>query len=321
MSSEITAPRNPDASVDPAELEALIEEARERTRTRRRRYLLAALSGGAVAVAVAFALASGDDGAGPATDADPASLGVDAQSGVVEGAVTLGLRPSEGAGDQAISGSTTIAFEGPFIAADEGMPEFELALRWDQTGGQPIFFSLVATESAGFLVFDDRAYQVSPEVFDRIRGGEVLSSLEPARWLEAGPSSDVDQVVAGEVGSVSGPLDVTALASDLTRAASGLGIENGIESPVPSPSFVERRISFQSGPSGGLEGLALKARWAGESEDMGPFTLTVSADIKFNRLNQPQQVEMRGGARPIESANLRGFPPELWGLVEFLQDP
>jgi hypothetical protein len=297
----------------------LIEEARTRARTRRRRFLLATLAGLGIAVAVALALASGDDERGTSSDAGGASLGVDAESGVVQGSVTLSLRPAETAGSQAISGSTTIAFQGPFVAADNGMPQFALDLSWDQPGVQPISFSLVATESAGFLIFDDRVYQASPEVFDQIRGGEVLSSLAPERWMETQPSSDIDDDPAGEVVRVSGPLDVTALASDLTRAASELGIDNGVEAPVPSSAFTERRISFESAPTGGLEGLALEAGWAGESDEMGPFRASVSADLAFNQLNESQQVETPSGAQPIETVDRQAFPPELWGLVEFLQ--
>jgi len=319
MPSKTKARTGPDRSADPAELEALIEEARQRARSRRRRYLLAALAVGVAAVAVALVLAGGDEGAVTGSDTSPESFGVDAQSGVAQGTFTLGLRPDEGAGGQAISGGTTIAFEGPFVASDEGTPQFDLALRWDESGGEPISFSLVAAESAGFLVLGDRAYQASQEAFDQIRGAEVLSALEPERWLEAGTSRAVDEG-AGEVVSVLGRLDVGALASDLTRAVNGLGLERDVEAPGPS-SLVERRLSFQSSPTGGLEGLALEVGWAGKSEEMGAFTSTVSADIEFNELDEPQGVQAPDGARPIETADLREFPQELWGLVEFLQRP
>lgn len=293
-------PRTP----SPDELEALIEEARERARRRRRRYLRLTLLATAAAAAVLFALVRADDDS-PRATGDPSGLGfARLQSGVIDGRVTFTLRVEENSGQQ------TLEFDGPFVASLGELPAFDLSLSLSGGDEPPARFSLIATADAGYLVVDGQAYSVSPERFDSIRSNDPFAGVELDQWWANG--------AAGSSTASLSKLDVGAMASDLGEAATALGLDASSFS-LPTRSLTAQQIRLRA-EDPRAQALELAVGWRGTSDDMGRFEVRVDATLAVSELGEPQQVAAPADdARPIDGVPLRRFPSQLWGLVEFLQ--
>jgi hypothetical protein len=228
----------------------------------------------------------------------------------------------EGQGLGSIPAPLSIRLSGPFASSGGGrMPKFDLDLDV-RTGGGAVRLGGISTGDRGWLVFQDRAYTLTGDLFRRLdrsrrdalapsqggsddAGGSPLRALgiDPRRWLRDSHTVG-DETLAGEdVVHVRAGVDVARLLGDVQRLLAKAGA-TGTQAPATltpqARSAIQRAVRdatvdvYSGREDHILRRIALDVRYAS-----GGRSGRVRLAMGIAAVNAPQPIGPPASARPI----------------------
>lgn len=283
----------------------------------------------AALAALALSACGGDDDGGGDNGEDPQEVlertfGNDqaVESGTFD--ISFGL---DAEGDQ--GGSLEASLGGPFQSRDGDVPSFDIEGELNaDTPIQDFDFAggLVSTGQGAFVEYEDTAYQVPQEAFDRFAqrfiqlqqqgekqtGGDTGNFLksvgvDPTGWLTNLENEGTEDVEGTETIHISGDADVAQLTEDLQKLAENAGEAAQQVSPEQLSQLEEvikeARFDIYSGADDDI------LRKLGASFELEPpegtpgatGTVTLDFELTLGQINEPQEIEAPSGAEPLDN--------------------
>ncbi len=290
-----------------------------------------------ILVAALAAVVAGCGGGGSAADegSDVDELleqTFSADKKVESGRLDLTLRIDvQGGADSQLQGPITLTLAGPFQTQGKGrLPQFDMDAAFEGAG-QSLKAGLASTDDKAFVNFQGTDYVVSDQVFQQFRAGyeqaqkeagnqqdqQSLATLgiDPRRWLTNAENAGEAKVGGTDTIKITGGVDVGKLLDDVNVAlekARGLGVQ-GSESLPEKLTDEQKREAAEAVKDlsveihTGKEDTTLR-RMVVEMDVQAPAAAagggaqsgTLSLDFSLLELNEDQEIEAPGNAKPFD---------------------
>jgi len=237
-------------------------------------------------------------------------------------------------GDPSIRGPINVRIAGPFESAGtDQLPKFDLALDAGAQG-QGFKAGLTSTSDRLFVNFGGTAYEVPPDVLQRLKDSYKRSQqqgssnrmdlrslgLDPLSWLQD-PTVEGSETIGGvETDHIASGVDVSALLDDLNNVLAKVSAQGGLPTGQQLPSRIPDSDRQQ------IEDAIKNAKldiWSGTDDHTlrkatmaltvdiprSSTTLDIVLSIELTDLNQPQTIEAPATTRPLSEllGQLQGF--------------
>ena len=234
--------------------------------------------------------------------------------GVESGVLTLGLDIDmpEGSGT---GQSAQLELSGPFESpeSDDQLPRFDFTLKVAGDGAMSVEAGAISTGDAGFLTFQDQAYEVPADLFAQFRDGFIEAQqqgdadqptlqalgIDPNSWVVDPQKAGTEEVGGVSTEHVTAGVDVPKLLEDLQKANEQAGDVAGQQglSADDVAAFEEQVESAKIDVWTGAEDLRLRRMVVDVSLKGGG---TIGLTLEIADLDQPQDIAAPSDPRPID---------------------